>query len=211
MSLPTAPDSRNRVSVIGVIADTHVDGGPADLPQTLSDALAGTDLILHAGDIGSHAALAALGEIAPVVAVKGNSLGDLAPPLRGLPRHRKLEIDGHTLVLTHGNTSRIREHRTARWGSAVRQKILRSLDRPFVRKILNLLVLARLVARFQGKADCVVYGHTHIPTAFRFGSTLYVNPGDAQYRSQPQAHLAILEIRAERPVRAQLLKLSLSR
>jgi hypothetical protein len=36
-------------------------------------ALAGTDLILHAGDIGGPAVLDALGAIAPVIAVRGNN------------------------------------------------------------------------------------------------------------------------------------------
>ena len=37
------------------------------------EALAGVDMILHAGDVGSPAVLDTLREIAPVVAVRGNN------------------------------------------------------------------------------------------------------------------------------------------
>lgn len=53
---------------IGVISDTH----GLLRPQALA-ALAGSELIVHAGDIGGAEILARLGEIAPVVAVRGNN------------------------------------------------------------------------------------------------------------------------------------------
>lgn len=52
---------------VGVISDTHGLLRPEAL-----DALAGSALIIHAGDVGSRAILDRLGEIAPVVAVRGN-------------------------------------------------------------------------------------------------------------------------------------------
>ena len=63
---------------IGVISDTH----GLMRPQAL-EALAGSDLILHAGDVGSPAILEALRTIAPVVAVRGNNdTGNWADKLR---------------------------------------------------------------------------------------------------------------------------------
>lgn len=63
---------------IGVISDTH----GLMRPQAL-EALAGSDLILHAGDVGSPAILEVLGTIAPVVAVRGNNdTGNWADKLR---------------------------------------------------------------------------------------------------------------------------------
>jgi putative phosphoesterase len=53
---------------IGVISDTH----GLMRPEALT-ALAGSDLIIHAGDVGSAAILEALRTIAPVVAVRGNN------------------------------------------------------------------------------------------------------------------------------------------
>ncbi|MGD9902521.1 MAG: metallophosphoesterase family protein [Vicinamibacterales bacterium] len=52
---------------IGVISDTH----GLLRPQAL-EALQGSDLILHAGDVGPLAILDALGAIAPTIAVRGN-------------------------------------------------------------------------------------------------------------------------------------------
>ena len=54
--------------LIGVISDTH----GLVRPQAV-EALAGADMILHAGDIGDGAVLNTLRDIAPVVAVRGNN------------------------------------------------------------------------------------------------------------------------------------------
>ena len=66
------PDERRstnrRVHVIGLISDTH-----GLLRPTVVDALAGVELILHAGDVGGADLLAELGAIAPVRAVFGNT------------------------------------------------------------------------------------------------------------------------------------------
>jgi len=52
---------------IGVISDTH-----GLLRTEAVDALRGSELILHAGDLGSAEVLRQLQRIAPVVAVRGN-------------------------------------------------------------------------------------------------------------------------------------------
>jgi len=52
---------------IGLISDTHGLLRPEALV-----ALRGSDLIIHAGDIGEYGILEQLGTIAPVVAVRGN-------------------------------------------------------------------------------------------------------------------------------------------
>src|SRR5215212_6959787 len=54
--------------LIGVISDTH----GLVRPQAI-EALAGVDMILHAGDVGNSAVLDQLRDIAPVVAVRGNN------------------------------------------------------------------------------------------------------------------------------------------
>ena len=53
---------------IGIISDTH----GLLRPEALAG-LAGSELIIHAGDIGKPEILAELGRIAPVVAVRGNN------------------------------------------------------------------------------------------------------------------------------------------
>ncbi|MBR2789359.1 MAG: YfcE family phosphodiesterase [Eggerthellaceae bacterium] len=82
------------MATIGIISDTH---GTLD-PRAL-DALAGCDVIIHAGDIGSPAILDELGLVAPVIAVLGNcdypeygpEVGDWARPV----------IDGVSFLIAH--------------------------------------------------------------------------------------------------------------
>jgi putative phosphoesterase len=56
---------------IGVISDTH-----GLLREEAIAALRGSDLILHAGDVGPRAIVERLREIAPVYVVRGNTDGD---------------------------------------------------------------------------------------------------------------------------------------
>lgn len=79
---------------IGVISDTH----GLLRPQALA-ALAGSELILHAGDIGSPEVLSTLQALAPVVAVRGNN--DTAPWAQALPETRVVEAGGLRFYLLH--------------------------------------------------------------------------------------------------------------
>ena len=56
------------MTIVGVISDTH-----GLLRSEALEALAGSDLIIHAGDIGDVAVLDGLRALAPVVAVRGNN------------------------------------------------------------------------------------------------------------------------------------------
>jgi uncharacterized protein len=68
---------RDPGAFVGVISDTH----GLLRPEALA-ALAGSDVIVHAGDIGTAPVLAGLRGIAPVVAVRGNNdRGAWAEPL----------------------------------------------------------------------------------------------------------------------------------
>lgn len=52
----------------------------------------------------------------------------------------------------------------------------------------------RLVAAFPG-CDAVVYGHTHVPDATRFGDVWILNPGSpTERRSAPHHAMLVLEI-----------------
>ncbi len=65
------------VSTIGLISDTH----GLLRPEALA-ALKGSDLIIHAGDVGNFAIIEQLRVVAPVVAVRGNvDNGDWASQL----------------------------------------------------------------------------------------------------------------------------------
>ena len=80
--------------LIGLIADTHGLMRPEAL-----QALAGVDLILHAGDVGGGAVLEALRAIAPVHAVYGNVDlldGTLVPAI-------DLVVEGVRVHVSHGH------------------------------------------------------------------------------------------------------------
>lgn len=79
---------------IGVIADTHSKMRPEAL-----EALAGSELILHAGDVGRDDVLEALEAIAPVVAIRGNI--DKAGRAATLPDIEELEFLGHAFYMLH--------------------------------------------------------------------------------------------------------------
>ena len=79
---------------IGVISDTH-----GLLRPEATDALHGSELIIHAGDVGAPGILEALTRIAPVVAVRGNV--DTAPWATALPATEVVEVAGRHLYVLH--------------------------------------------------------------------------------------------------------------
>ncbi|HEV2196195.1 MAG TPA: metallophosphoesterase family protein [Candidatus Acidoferrum sp.] len=79
---------------IGLISDTH----GLLRPQAL-EALRGSELILHAGDVGKPEILVALRELAPVIAVRGNV--DTADWARTLPETAVGEAGKVLLYVLH--------------------------------------------------------------------------------------------------------------
>lgn len=79
---------------IGLISDTH-----GLLRAEALTALAGSDLILHAGDIGSAAILEGLGSIAPVHAVRGNN--DSQRDWPDLHNHLFFKLNGVSILMIH--------------------------------------------------------------------------------------------------------------
>lgn len=79
---------------IGVISDTH-----GLLRPQVKPALAGVELIIHAGDVGSPDVLNALRGVARVVAIRGNV--DHGPWAQGLPTTEVVEVDGRLLYVLH--------------------------------------------------------------------------------------------------------------
>jgi uncharacterized protein len=79
---------------IGVISDTH----GLLRPEALR-ALAGAELIVHAGDIGGPEVLEALRALAPLVAVRGNN--DRGPWATTLAETETVETGGHSLYVLH--------------------------------------------------------------------------------------------------------------
>jgi putative phosphoesterase len=80
--------------VIGVISDTH----GLMRPEALA-ALQGSELIIHAGDVGDAAVLDELRAIAPVVAVRGNI--DTAGWAAKLPEYEIVQHEGFSIYVLH--------------------------------------------------------------------------------------------------------------
>lgn len=132
--------------VIGVISDTH-----GLLRDEALEALEGSDLILHAGDVGDLGILRALSEIAPVRAVRGNT--DRGPVADALPETDVVDLTSPTGGLT-----------TA--GRGPLAYLLHGHQE---------LDLDPAAAGFR----VVVNGHTHQPSVHEQGGVLYFNPGSA--------------------------------
>ena len=81
-------------SKIGLISDTH-----GLLREEALRALQGSDLILHAGDVGDPGILESLRRIAPVVAVRGNV--DTEPWADSLPATEMVSASGVIVYLLH--------------------------------------------------------------------------------------------------------------
>jgi putative phosphoesterase len=79
---------------VGVISDTHGLVRPEAV-----EALKGSDLIIHGGDIGGPEVLEELGSIAPVVAVRGNN--DRGEWGEALPEYEAIEVNGTFIYVLH--------------------------------------------------------------------------------------------------------------
>jgi putative phosphoesterase len=80
--------------LIGLISDTH----GLLRPEALR-ALQGSDLIVHAGDVGDATILDALKSLAPVFAVRGNV--DTEPWAQSLPETEVIETGRATIYVLH--------------------------------------------------------------------------------------------------------------
>lgn len=150
---------------IGVISDTHGLLRPEAL-----EALRGSELIVHAGDVVGEGILDTLAEIAPVCAVRGNmdwghqaaalpptSVVDLSAP-DGAPAAVH-DSDGHTAP------------------SGTSPELAESGHGPLA-YVLHDLADLDLDPAAAGFA-VVVHGHTHRPALEERSGVLYLNPGSA--------------------------------
>jgi hypothetical protein len=85
----------DEIRVIGLISDTH-----GMLRGDVHEALAGVELILHAGDVGGDVVLDEIGLIAPVLAVYGNTDAPGDPRLAAAIDR---EIGGVRIHVSHGH------------------------------------------------------------------------------------------------------------
>ena len=155
------------MSTIGVISDTH-----GLLREEAVRALDGSDLILHAGDVGDRGIIDRLADIAAVWAVRGNT--DHGALARSLPA---------TQVVDLSSGAQPRAAIPAPEGTPVGAPSTPDYAPgagPFAYVIheLDLLDLDPVAAGIR----VVVYGHTHVPDVAVRSGVLYFNPGAAGHR-----------------------------
>lgn len=81
-------------SIVGVISDTH----GLLRPEAVA-ILQGSDLIIHAGDIGAPEIVEALAQVAPLKAIRGNV--DTQPWAVSLPATELVEVAGVYVYVLH--------------------------------------------------------------------------------------------------------------
>jgi len=181
------------IITVGLLSDTHIPHRLKRLPDAVLDALAGVDLILHAGDVDDPAALAPLRAIAPVHAVQGNlHIQDFSDGGAALPAVVELQLAGQHVVLTHGHRPGLIGFGLKGLDVMAQQLGLRD-NSDFNRRIV------RRLARLYPAADVVVFGHTHRAHVEQVGSTLLVNPGAVYTAQGEQAAVARMRLGAGGP------------
>jgi putative phosphoesterase len=170
------------VRTIGVIADTH----GLLRPEAVA-ALQGSELILHAGDVGDPTILEALERIAPVFAVHGNT--DYGQLRDALPRTVVVDLGASDGRVVEGT-----EVLTQRGPLAYVHHGDRELE---------------LDPGAAGIA-MVVSGHTHEPLEETRGGVLYLNPGSAgPRRFKLPVTVAKVRVQDDGTLRAEIVDLGL--
>lgn len=151
----------------GVVADTHGKPHP-DAVRWLRERA--PDAILHAGDVGALSVLDALGDVAEVIAVRGNIDGKVLPDFVRLD----LAVGGRSLglLLTH----------IAIFGGARGVKLRSEVHR----------------AAIDADASVVVCGHSHVPFIGTDRGLAVFNPGSiGPRRFRLPIAFGMLEVRPE--------------
>lgn len=169
---------------IGVVSDTHGYFDPL-----LPELLAGSEAILHAGDVGSAEVLDSLRAIAPVHAVRGN----VDPPALKLPPSLTLTFEGVGIHLTHELT--VPQSELEEWSDGA----LLAKMHPERR--------GAFLKTFGETARVVIFGHSHQPFLVAIAHRLFFNPGSAgQQRFTLPRVCGVLEI-FPRGVRGSVMSL----
>jgi putative phosphoesterase len=178
---------------LGLLSDTHMPHRMKQLPAAALDALAGADLILHAGDVDDPATLEPLRKIAPVHAVRGNfHLQDFSDGGAALPAVVELQLAGHRVVLTHG-------HRPGLFGFWLKGLHLGAMWLGLTDNgRLNRRAAHRL-ARLYPQANLIIFGHSHRAHVEWVGRTLLVNPGAVCATRGEQPTAARVRLGTEKP------------
>lgn len=153
---------------IGLISDTHIPEAMPELPSQVRTVFAGADLILHAGDLHCLDVLNWLEEIAPVLACRGN--GD----------------DGSGGRPVVPEDPRLRDA-AATWAAGYRIGLVHDVLDPAA--FPQWPIERTMEHYFDGHANLIVCGHTHVEGFKWHGEVLVINPGSPtfphNYAAQP--------------------------
>jgi hypothetical protein len=182
---------------LGIISDTHIPDRARRLHPKVLPLFreAGVSAILHAGDVSSPGVLKQLGEVAPVVAVRGNRDWVL---MRRLPLIQQLTFGSISIVLTHGH---------GRWQEYLLDKADYLLNGYHQERFQN-----RLLAAFPAPR-VIVFGHTHRPLNLWVGEQLLFNPGSPHFSDHNSLALSIglIHLSAEGEVKGEVIRLDTGR
>jgi len=84
---------------IGVISDTHIPSRATRIPDSVLKHFENVELILHAGDHSTLAAIRQLEAYSPVIAVQGNV--EYPEIISAVPVKREIEVGGVAVGLIH--------------------------------------------------------------------------------------------------------------
>lgn len=156
--LPAELPAERVVARVALIGDTHIPQRCLRLPSVIFDLFAGSDLVLHTGDVGELWVLDQLSPIAPVVAVHGND--DSRDAQRELPYQQVVNVAGVRILLWHSHYPDRIDEMESRHDDLIIPKLGRSVAR----------------AKRAG-ARVALFGHWHIPLIYEAEGVTVVNPG----------------------------------
>lgn len=167
---------------IGVVSDTHEVGNGRGSPPEVLEALRGSDLILHCGDLETIGVLDHLETVAPVRAVRG--YGDPHEPGERLAeRTQVVEVAGVRIGMVHD----------LGWpGPPVRFEGTLAFPPGPLHKLLE--------RKFGQEVEVVCFGDTHEEYIGWYQGVLWLNPGSPthpglRHRPGELGTLAFLEIK----------------
>jgi putative phosphoesterase len=150
---------------IGLISDTHIPYDAKSLPIQVEEIFRGVDVILHAGDIYSSAVLDELGEIALVLAARGDD--DLSSLNGRVKEKYVLNFEGFSLWLIHVFPYPNLHPLLYSSGSFSNQELEGALG--------------EIIHEHEDIPDILVFGDTHKALLYRVQGFLFINPGSATF------------------------------
>jgi putative phosphoesterase len=163
---------------VGVVADTHCERPDAsDLPAAVLEALAGSELILHCGDLMQVGVLDRLAAVAPVVAVRSRADPQASEHPRLLEPPHLLELEGVRIAML------------SRPCDLPGGEDLGDDDHTDVPRLRE-----RLPQLFGGPVDVVLYRGSHRDRVTQLDGTLFVDPGSPTFWAGRRATVASLTV-----------------